>query len=402
MLRKVIKWGCVTFVCIVLAYVVWVAIAMNRSVTISVDYVALLNEKSAAVPENQRAWPLYRDAGIALRKIPMPGEVYIEEEIEEPNWPDEEGWNHVNEWLLQHHKTLGSIRSASVLQGMGYILDGKVAEEDKELFPYQYASQQTLPSHDGFLVSILLPQLSPMRNLAKLVVADAKDAAISGDALRCEEDLRTMLLLGTHVREHPLLINDLVSFSIYNLAFTTLQEVLDKTPELLSQEQLDRLANELQTLDNHLAIQFEGEQMFLLDLLQRMYTDDGNGDGRIAPLDARDAFSQLEAVTVEVKSISLVPALFAPIADLCFASRKEMREEYERRISYFVQAQEEALEKQPGEYVFPTEPWVQPTSIINPYFLMDYLTPAYNKAIEHAVTTKNNRDILLERIKKPL
>lgn len=392
------KWGAIAFGFIVLIYFVWVLIAINRSATISVDYVALLNEKAAAVPENQRAWPFYRDAGIALRKIPMPSEVYIEEEIEEPNWPDEEGWNHVKEWLLQHDKTLEYIHSASALNGMGYILDGKVAEEDKELFPDQYASQQTLPLHDGFLVSILLPQFSPMRHMAKLLAADAKDAAISGDALRCEEDLRTMLSLGTHVREHPLLINDLVSFSIYNLAFTTLQEVLDKTPELLMQEQLELLVNELQALDNQLAIRFEGEQMFFLDLLQRMYTDDGNGDGSIAPLDGREVFSQFEAVTVKSNSISLLPALFAPIVDLCFASRKEMREEYARRIAYFVQAQEEALEKQPGEYIFPTQPWAQSTSTINPYFLMDYITPTYDRAIEQAVKTKNARDILLEQI----
>ena len=100
MLRKVFMWGFVAFGCVVLTYVIWVLIAMNRSVTISVDYVALLNEKAAAVPENQRAWPVYRDAGIALQNIPMPSDVYLEEEIEEPNWPGEAGWNHINDWLI--------------------------------------------------------------------------------------------------------------------------------------------------------------------------------------------------------------------------------------------------------------------------------------------------------------
>ncbi len=82
------------FVLFLLTYVVWVLIAWNRKATISVDYIALLNETSATVPENDRAWPLYRDAGIALRKNPEPSSFSedIYDDMDAPTWPDQAGW----------------------------------------------------------------------------------------------------------------------------------------------------------------------------------------------------------------------------------------------------------------------------------------------------------------------
>ena len=398
MLRKLFIWGCVAVFCFFLTYIIWVLVAMNRTATISVDYVALLNEKAAAIPKEQRAWPLVRGAGVALRKWPMPSEVYIEEEIEEPNWPNDAGWNHMHDWLDQHSETLKTLRKASALQGMGYILDGTIAKEDKELWPEEYESQQALPPHDGFLVSILLPQLGPMRRMAMLLATDAKDAVAKGDAERCQADLRSMLSVGIYVREHPLLINDLVSFSIFNMTFETLETILDREPDLFSNAQLGVLASQLHGLTDNLAIRFDGERWFMLDLLQRIYTDDGNGDGSIVPIDAGKAFLQLEAASVESKSSSLFPVILAPVADICFASRKEMLEEYNRRLAHFEQFQEEALLDVGGEYTFPVQPWIQASSVIDPFFLTELLTPAYNRAIEHAVKTRNSRDDIINRI----
>jgi hypothetical protein len=398
MLRKVFIWGNVVFGCFLLTYGIWVLVAMNRTATISVDYVALLNEKAAAIPEGQRAWPLYREAAISIRKNPIPSEVFIEEDIEEPNWPDEAGWNHVHVWLSKHTSTLEILKNASNLKGMGYLLGGVIAEEDKELWPDEYASQQDIPPHDGFLVSILLPQLSPMRNMAKLLSADAKAAAAEGDANRCVEDVIAMLSIGTHTREHSLLIIDLVSSSVYNHMFSTLHLILDKEPDLFSDEQLEQLETDLSLIRNHIAIRFGGERMFVLDMLQRIYTDDGNGDGKIIPLDGRKVFMQLESVSVDSKSSSLLPYFLAPIADIYFASRKEMLVEYDRRLAYFEQAQDTALAESEGEYVFPVKPWVSSSSPIDPFFLMELLTPAYNSAVQSAVKTRNSLDEILKRI----
>ena len=105
--------------------------------------------------------------------------------------------------------------------------------------------------------------------MAQLLSIDAKVAAVAGDAERCLQDIESMLRLGTHVREHPLLISDLVSHSIYRMAFTTIGQIMEHEPTLFSSEQFYTLEQDLSMLENLLFIRLEGERYFMLDLLQR-------------------------------------------------------------------------------------------------------------------------------------
>ena len=201
------------------------------------------------------------------------------------------------------------------MDGMGYVLVGMIAEEDKELWPDQYASQKDLDQSDEFLFSVLTPQFGPMRAMARFLSIDAKNAAFNGDIERCLSDIEMMLAIGTHVREHPLLISDLISFSIYKIAFLTLGEITEHDSSLFSLEQLDEFARILQGLEKNLTIRFDGERLFFLNFLQRVYTDNGNGDGSIIPNEFANMISQLE-ITSSFESSSLVFSLFS----LCFLS----------------------------------------------------------------------------------
>ncbi|MDP7006393.1 MAG: hypothetical protein QF718_09310 [Phycisphaerales bacterium] len=394
MLRKVFKWVVVAFICLVSIYAVWVIVAMNRVATISVDYVALLNESAAAIPDDQRAWPLYREAAISLKNFPEPDTVFIDEDIDKPTLPDQEGWNHYRDWIDSHAKTIETIHIGASKHGVGLILDGTISEDDKNLWPDEYESQQNAEQQNGFLASILVPHLGHYREMARLLSIDAKDSAASGYASRCIKDIGSMIAIGIHTREHPILINDLVSFSIFNHTFSTLNEILDQYSYLFSSDQLEELSKELQQLNGNMSIRFEGERMFLLDLLQRMYTDDGNGDGKIVPIEAAKTLSYIEPISPELTSFSLVPAIFAPVADVFLASRKELLEEYDRRISYF--KSKSVSSSNNSGYV--GEPLSPSTSTINPFFLMELLTPAYEKAIKHANETRENRDDILKRV----
>jgi len=398
MLRKLFIWGCVAVCCLFLTYAIWVIVAMKRTATISVDYVALLNEKAAAVPVELRAWPLYREAAIALRENPEPASVFYEDDIETPTWPTQEGWVHYTNWLQEHASTIILIRDASKMQGVGYMLTGTVAEEDKELWPEEYEEQQNQPPPDGFFASVLLQQLGPMRSNARVLSMDAKAAAANLNATRCVEDLLACLAIAEHAREQPLLICDLVSLSIYNITFLTLEEILEHQPSLFTQDELDMLLLKLQNIDEHLTIRFEGERMFVLDLLQRMFTDDGNGDGKIIPLKAMELGMQLELAPLESTNSSLLPTIFAPIADLYLPSRKQILEEYDRRLSYLENLQASTLHGSSAPSSFVGEPWVQATSVFDPYYFIDLLTPTYDKAIEHASKSIQRRDALLQKI----
>lgn len=377
-------------------YAVWVIVAMNRSATISVDYVALLNEKAAAVPEEERAWPLYREAGIALRLNPMPSTIFFDEEIEEPSWPDQEGWNHFDVWLGIHKDTIETLYKATTKKGYGYVLSGQVSETDQELRPAQYESQQTEEPRDGFTMSVLLPQLAPLRQMALLLAIDAKAAAVAGDSSRCLNDIESMLQIGTHVREHPLLISDLVSQSIYSMTFATIGQIVEHEPRLFSTEQFASLEDTLAMLEDYFIIRLEGERYFLLDLLQRMYTDDGNGDGNIIPAQATRLLEFTETITSESSSGTLLPTLLAPVADLIYASRKEMYDEYNKRLDFAEDRIGIPLyELKQMKNVWAT-PWEQRRSTyLDPYCLVDLLAPALQRAAMIGEFTRAKRDATL-------
>ena len=389
------KWCVGVFVGFVLVYGAWVGIAMTRSATISVDYVAKLNETASAVPEEDRAWPIYRDASIALKEHEMPSSVFYDNDLEEPEWPSEEGWAYFETWLQEHIDTLALVRTGANKDGFGLILQGRVQEEDKELWPAQFASQNDEP-YDGSVLSILLPQLAEMRQMTKLLACDAKSAAFTGDAERCLLDIESMLFIGTHMREHPFLISDLLCFSMYGLAFKTIGEILEHVPTLFSQQQFAQLERTLIHLDDSLGLRLIGERYLMYDLLQRVYTDNGNGDGNIIPLESGQMLQEAEFSTGDSSVTSLTPALFAPIIDVFASSRKELREEYDRRMDIMEQYigvplyELMALPNAFGEQLHEA-----PSSTIDPYFLVNLLMPALDQAILQGEYTRAKRDATL-------
>ena len=135
----------------ILIYGVWVFVAVQRTATIAVDYKAKINEVAAAIPQDERAWPLYREASIALRLDPEPNiyQIYDDPSFDEPTWPTHEGWSHYDSWIESHQETIAIIRKASKMAGSGLVL-GSVAEEDSEVFPNQYAEEQAGNETDDF------------------------------------------------------------------------------------------------------------------------------------------------------------------------------------------------------------------------------------------------------------
>lgn len=381
-MKKVLKWAGMLIGCFVLLYGILVVMAMNRTATISVDYVAIINETAAAVPEDQRAWPFYREAGIALNTRPEPvSSLFYDLEIDMPEWPDQEGWSHYADWLKHHKSTIALIHQGTALDGMGFVTSGTIAEEDRKLWPDQYKSEQTEEPHDGSMIGVLLPQLSHMRSMARLLMYDAKVATSEGDNNRCLADIESMLRLAVHVREHPLLINDLVSLSIFSMAFATVQEVLEYEPNLFNQQQSLELMNQLHALDTEFEVRFDGERMFMYDLAQRIYTDDGNGDGSLIISNMIDKAAYMSTFTnADENKYPFLP-LLSPITDFIFASRKELITEYDRRL--------DGVEANRGVPLYEWyqvaqsshEPWDPSMLPTNKYFFINLLMPALQKPL---------------------
>jgi len=174
------------------------------------------------------------------------------------------------------------------------------------------------------------PHLNYLRRMAVILSLDAKRGAELNDGARVEADLKAILGLPRQMRESggPLLTQ---LPGIDALAVVRLQRVLSEHPGVLGDAQLIQLAHTLS--GPRVAADFvnlSGERCFFYDLVQRTYTDNGNGDGRMT-LEGGQAAPLLNPLEVFGRTVSgndlWIAAGTVPMA---IASRVELMGTYNR------------------------------------------------------------------------
>ncbi len=103
-----------------------------------------------------------------------------------------------------------------------------------------------------------LPHLAQLRNLARLLRADAEVAVDQGEFDRVLDDMAAMMQLGDAIRDEPILISQLVRIAISGIAYDTIGAV---PAEALDPAQYDRLVDMLANADHRdsFASAFGGE-----------------------------------------------------------------------------------------------------------------------------------------------
>jgi hypothetical protein len=384
---KSVKYAAMGFGGFIFVYLVMVFFALQRKPNIKVDYVTKMNEVAAAIPTEERAWPLYRAAAIAINTNPEPTPE-VEERFVYPNWPGEAGWDSYSDWIDSHSKTLDLIREGAMKKGMGYLVAHAIAEEDKALWPEEYENAQD--KLDNPFIGIWFPQLGHVRNMVILLKFDAIEAAWAGDGERCYQNIDAMIRLGTHTREHSSLINDLVAMSIYNLAFQTLGKILEHTPEII---QIEKTYAMLSEMDGEFNVRFDGERMFILDFLQRTYTDDGQGDGNLIPGKMIEMMSLMLDDPTSFGSI----VFLAPLGDIFIASRKEFLDHYDGYLALMESYRDVPL------YQWDDAVLAYDTKIaeainemfFSKYYFLDLIMPVLDRAMLSGKYSRARRDALL-------
>lgn len=137
------------------------------------------------------------------------------------------------------------------------------------------------PPSVGPMLDVLLPYLGTSRSLARLQAARMHLAAERGDWAEYTAAFEESLATARIVAGQTTIIDYLVGIAIESLALLELRRDL-ATGQIADPAALDRLlaAVERQRLPT-MAHALEGERMVQLDIIQRVYTDDGNGDGRM-------------------------------------------------------------------------------------------------------------------------
>jgi hypothetical protein len=255
--------------------------------SIRTDYLAIINERAASVLEEKRAWPLYR---IALGKMLEKGFL--------PSWtdnperaPKDSEWSDAVNWLNEHQTALGLIRDAAKRRDLGFPVRSRVtafAPEDRkvlsELGNLQFDSGKTEadePLETRDLIAVLIPHLQMLRSVGKLLWIDARRAALAGDGDTALADVTAILGVSRHAQETPFLVATLVAVAIQKIAYAAIQETLTDHPDLWTDAQLRELAHTLATTNIDWRRGMDGERAAFCDVIQRLYTDNGHGGGRI-------------------------------------------------------------------------------------------------------------------------
>ena len=179
-----------------------------------------------------------------------------------------------------------------------------------------------------------------MRSLARLLLADARRAAIAGDGATVVADLTAAISMSQQIYEpKSSLVEQLVGIAVFGYAMEIAGRILAETPAVLTDEQLRELAHRIAAYhDGTVPVDFNVEQMYFDDLLQRAYTDDGQGNGRMTPAglvdlaDYRNADMALFRAPKNNEAGTFAANLFGPGVSALVGSRQENRELYQSLI----------------------------------------------------------------------
>ncbi|GJM26095.1 MAG: hypothetical protein DHS20C16_25100 [Phycisphaerae bacterium] len=251
--------------------------------TPSVDYVEKINERVKQTPEEDRAWPVLRDALLKFKSqpesvgkpLPFPGDA---------SWTDAVAWVNANEALIP------TIEEAANKKSYGFIYDNRVNVE----FMRQRAilSGEDAPQLDAEpdpmmppTLAILLPNLGEMRSLARMMVIDARMHLQNDDFEQAFRSLDTAHRLGALLMYGETTIDQLVGRAIIDLATSEMLTTIYDRRDSLTEDDLNVIASShFLTMDpDVIRPRFDGEQVMFQDVVQYVFTDDGKGSGRPIP-----------------------------------------------------------------------------------------------------------------------
>ena len=287
-------------IALIIAYAgIWVFYHQGVPV-ISTDYVVQLNAGIADVDDSEKAWPIYRPmwTKYKLSEGEVIPEIWFTDGLRFIR-KGEPGWEAAKAAFLEHQDLIDAFREGAKRPYFGIELKANQNEYSEEDFAALFPNLTRSDSQDSgveegndgvsgrlpddWLVGILLPHVQQMRNAARLFAFDIQLAIEEGDSDRVVQDIETMLGLARHAAEGRLLVCGLVGYAISGMAFSEIESVVKEDPSFFNEQQLQRLQLAVRNVKLKGWISYDGEALLVSDLIQRIYTNDGQGDGHITP-----------------------------------------------------------------------------------------------------------------------
>jgi len=241
-----------------------------------IDYVAKINELAkAGRDESLNAAPFYQKA-IELC-VEQPEELST---LDRHAWPADlsaKQQSQLREWVQSNSKALSQLELGTKK-------------------PYYWEKRS---SKDGTVMSMFVPGLAEFRQLTFAIRWRAKLSAAEGNIDKAIADIVTCYRFGLHVSDEPVLIGQLVGIAIRAVALDTAFEVLDRTK--VGQASMKSLQTEIEQLstDESYIVDMRAEKFCMLDVIQRIFTDDGKGSGQIH-MQSVESLSELVPISQDI------------------------------------------------------------------------------------------------------
>ena len=283
------------------------------------DYSNQLNDTVTSVPEDEKAWPKYREIwikyGLSEGGQYSDQELYVPDEKEldftsnprrlvkpsDPQWPAAvaklDSIEEVLEMFRQHAHLphLGTPLHIDLSrysdEDFAALMPGKTRDHQEYDTPWGLevdVSDDATRLINQSCVGILLPHIQKFRMFARTFVVDTRLAILQGDQERALSNIKTIFGLSRQVGNNPILVQKLVAIAIQSEGVQLVQSTLDAHPNFFSNERLESLQTFVANTD--ISYMTSPDLSFEIsvakDMIQRIYSDDGNGDGRMTPVGA--------------------------------------------------------------------------------------------------------------------
>lgn len=296
--------------------------------TPSIDYVAELNRRDNSAPASDFAWPIYRKALIQLYdRNDRTAEKAFNDLF--PSYRDKGDPAKLDAYVRVHGDLLEILREGAKKPALGFIYGRHGSHFDPELWP-QYQPRDPVDMIDRALIALLLPHLNELHNAAALLVTDANLALSEQNTARAVDDYRAAWGIADQIVPNDFLVTDLVALRIRNNTLSSIADALQARSDGFTDEQLRDIAH-LLAKPNTAAeiISFEGERMAFRDFVQRIYSDDGNGDGHVTKQGIEFLARLGGPFPISQEYVYVSQAAGAPLV----ASRREVIAEHDRLIN---------------------------------------------------------------------
>jgi hypothetical protein len=180
---------------------------------------------------------------------------------------------------------------------------------------------------DNFVMNVLMPELSPFRKIARMMVWQAKLKAYDGHIEEAFDDLLTCYRAGRHLKGPRSLIEQLVGIGIQALSTSSILSILDN--QKVDTQLLRNLQIQLEELmaEDTYTVNYEVERFCALDFLQRCYTNNGRGSGHMIPSRVQEFMGAFDDF---YSSVAFLGSLAASIES---ADRQEISREFDKIYS---------------------------------------------------------------------